>query len=679
MKKIIKIFLKETTLTIIFLVAIFVTSSIAYSWQEPSGAPPTGNISAPLNQGATTQTKSGALNITGNLGVGTSNPSEKLEVLGNVKATAFIGDGSQLTGVSGGVTLAGQNYLSLSGQQITANAVNIASSHITGTLPVGNGGTGATTFTAGRILFGNTASALNTSANLFWDNTNSRLGIGTASPARLLHLSGSSAEMQFTDTDTSKSWHLGVTSADNFAIVETGVATRLTVANTTGNVGIGTAVPASPLDVSGELTLRGDYRQINAIPANNLFDFNIKRGTTVNANIGFRYGRETIAGTGTFTSIWYAGDGANSPIMTLDHKNTRLGIGTASTAYTLDVNGNAIFRNKAVAYGASPSTVYDGQLTIQGSETTGAVNTGGALYFAGHDGSTGRGWGYIRGMKENATSGNSASYLSFGTRVAGGDLAEKMRITSTGDIQLANGGTTRVDRFIGILANSAISTLKTVGSTSGAFVSDVLSLGSSNSSGGYGGWLELRGGSGYMGGGSVVIYGGQSDDSDGGSVYIYGGKGLENNSDYDGRVYIADNGTDKQGYIISRGTYDRKVGATNRDVYVDSGGTLGYVSSSLRYKDNVEDMGNVSWLYNLRPVNFNYKSDEKKLRQYGLIAEEVENINSDFVFYNDKGEVEGVSYSNFIPVLIKTVQEQKKEIEELKERIEELEKLVNNN
>jgi hypothetical protein len=42
------------------------------------------------------------------------------------------------------VTLAGENYLSLSGQQITANAVNLGGTNVTGTLTVGKGGTGAT-------------------------------------------------------------------------------------------------------------------------------------------------------------------------------------------------------------------------------------------------------------------------------------------------------------------------------------------------------------------------------------------------------------------------------------------------------------------------------------------------------------------------------------------------------
>ena len=49
-------------------------------------------------------------------------------------------------------------------------------------LSVGNGGTGLTALNAGYIPFGSTSSALTTDGNFSWDNTNKRLGVGTASP-----------------------------------------------------------------------------------------------------------------------------------------------------------------------------------------------------------------------------------------------------------------------------------------------------------------------------------------------------------------------------------------------------------------------------------------------------------------------------------------------------------------
>ena len=51
---------------------------------------------------------------------------------------------------------------------------------VTGTLPVGNGGTGLTTLTAGYIPYGNATSAFSSSANLYYGGKN--MGLGTSSP-----------------------------------------------------------------------------------------------------------------------------------------------------------------------------------------------------------------------------------------------------------------------------------------------------------------------------------------------------------------------------------------------------------------------------------------------------------------------------------------------------------------
>ena len=110
-----------------------------------------------------------------------------------------------------------------------------------------------------------------------------------------------------------------------------------------------------------------------------------------------------------------------------------------------------------------------------------------------------------------------------------------------------------------------------------------------------------------------------------------------------------------------------------RDLYISSTGQIGYLASSLRYKKNISSMEDVSWLYQLRPVNFVYNSDNSETKQYGLIAEEVEDVNPLFVSYNEKGEVETVSYSQLVSPMIKALQEQQQLIKELKARIEVLE------
>lgn len=103
-------------------------------------------------------------------------------------------------------------------------------------------------------------------------------------------------------------------------------------------------------------------------------------------------------------------------------------------------------------------------------------------------------------------------------------------------------------------------------------------------------------------------------------------------------------------------------------VLIDSAGQLGTVSSSRRYKDNIVDMSPTNVLA-LRPVNFTYKSDKGNKMQYGLIAEEVEEVMQDLVAYNQEGQPESVKYHELPVLLLKEIQKLKADVEELKARV----------
>ena len=62
-------------------------------------------------------------------------------------------------------------------------SVLIDASQITGILPEAHGGTGASGFTTGSVIFAGATTLTEDNANLFWDDSTNRLGIGTITPA----------------------------------------------------------------------------------------------------------------------------------------------------------------------------------------------------------------------------------------------------------------------------------------------------------------------------------------------------------------------------------------------------------------------------------------------------------------------------------------------------------------
>jgi len=80
-------------------------------------------------------------------------------------------------------------------------------------------------------------------------------------------------------------------------------------------------------------------------------------------------------------------------------------------------------------------------------------------------------------------------------------------------------------------------------------------------------------------------------------------------------------------------------------VLIDSAGQLGTISSSARFKKEIEPMNKASEsILALKPVTFHYKSDKRDTPQFGLIAEEVAKVNPDLVVHDRNGEIYTVRY-----------------------------------
>jgi hypothetical protein len=108
-------------------------------------------------------------------------------------------------------------------------------------------------------------------------------------------------------------------------------------------------------------------------------------------------------------------------------------------------------------------------------------------------------------------------------------------------------------------------------------------------------------------------------------------------------------------------------------VVVNSSGQLGIVSSSRRYKEDIQEMGDASaGLMRLRPVTFRYKQafeDGSKPLDYGLIAEEVAEVYPDLAVKGLDGQIQTIQYQKLTPMLLNEVQKQHQLIEQQAESI----------
>ena len=214
-------------------------------------------------------------------------------------------------------------------------------------------------------------------------------------------------------------------------------------------------VTATELDISGNIDVDGHT---------NLDNVSVSGATTCTGGAVFLNSISLNASTNNYL---YFNDNLNF---------TRNGHGNEmmiDSSGRLLINTTTTYSSNQMLYvkGGSPSTVYDGQAYLEGSETSGAINTGGTLIFGGHDGGTARTWGAIRTLKEDGTSGNYGSYMAFLTRPNGSAPTEKLRIKSDGNIGM--GGNTNPTNVLHIktaVTNTAVATIESTATNSYPFL-----------------------------------------------------------------------------------------------------------------------------------------------------------------------------------------------------------------
>jgi hypothetical protein len=115
------------------------------------------------------------------------------------------------------------------------------------------------------------------------------------------------------------------------------------------------------------------------------------------------------------------------------------------------------------------------------------------------------------------------------------------------------------------------------------------------------------------------------------------------------------------------------VAVVGPSVQVNAQGKLGVNVSSIRFKEHVKDMSSTSEaIYKLRPVTFIYKHDEDKVKQFGLIAEEVNEVLPELVFYDDRGKPLGLRDHQLPALLLNEIQKQQRIIKEQQKAITNL-------
>jgi len=117
------------------------------------------------------------------------------------------------------------------------------------------------------------------------------------------------------------------------------------------------------------------------------------------------------------------------------------------------------------------------------------------------------------------------------------------------------------------------------------------------------------------------------------------------------------------------------VPVTGTAVLVNGSGQLGVAPSSQRFKDDIKPIDKASEaILALKPVTFRYKKeiDSERTAQFGLVAEEVANVNPALVVPDKEGKPFTVRYDQVNAMLLNEFLKAHRRIEQQDNRIDQL-------
>jgi hypothetical protein len=165
-----------------------------------------------------------------------------------------------------------------------------------------------------------------------------------------------------------------------------------------------------------------------------------------------------------------------------------------------------------------------------------------------------------------------------------------------------------------------------------------------------------------------------------GVFYVDAGASSNNQGSYCSIVGIASSGASSNPGAIFRGYGGAGGGTLNVQInyngnITNTNNSYGAISDVILKENIVDATPKLADLIKVQVRNYNLKDDEKKIKQIGVVAQELETIFPSMIEQNTDG-TKSVKYSVFVPMLIKAIQElntlvttQSAEIAALKQKV----------